>query len=103
MFWFKKKKKDISKNPFYNESNSLVLYFECNNCGEKFRSYLRKGYDFSTSYDGEAIYSINKEYIGSQCSQKIYLIAEFDRSYRNLKFDLIGGTPITKEKFESGG
>ncbi|KLO22505.1 MULTISPECIES: hypothetical protein [unclassified Marinitoga] len=99
MFWFKKKKKDISKNPFYNESNSLVLYFKCDKCGEKFRSYLRKGYDFSTSYEGKAVYVINKEYVGSKCSEKINLIAEFDGNYRLLNFELLGGTPISKDDF----
>ncbi|WP_129409235.1 hypothetical protein [Marinitoga lauensis] len=105
MFWFKKRKKekDIINNPFYNEQNALIIYFKCNNCGEKFRSYLRKGYDFSNSYEGKAAYIINKEYIGSKCSHRIQLIAEFDNAYRLLNFDLIGGTPITKEEFESEG
>ncbi|KAF2955689.1 hypothetical protein [Marinitoga sp. 38H-ov] len=96
MFWFKKKK----NNPFYNEGNALVIYFTCDNCGEKFRSYLRKGYDFSNSYDGKAVYVINKEYIGSKCSEKIQLNAEFDGSYKLLNFELIGGKIITKEEFE---
>lgn len=102
MLWFKKKKKekDLNKNPFYNEQNALVIYFKCNNCGEKFRSYLRKGYDFSNSYDGKSVYVINKEYIGSKCSERIQLIAEFDGGYRLLNFDLIGGTAIKKEEFE---
>ncbi|SHF01241.1 hypothetical protein SAMN02745164_01603 [Marinitoga hydrogenitolerans DSM 16785] len=100
MFWFKKKKKDINKNPFYAEQNSLVIYFKCNHCNEEFRSYLRRGYDFSTSYDGKATYVINKEYIGSKCPEKINLNAEFDGNYRLLNYDLIGGTAITKEEFE---
>ena len=29
---------------FYSEGNSLVVYFRCKKCGEKFAAYLRKGY-----------------------------------------------------------
>ncbi|GAB6189808.1 hypothetical protein JCM30566_15500 [Marinitoga arctica] len=99
MFWFKKRKKDIVKNPFYNDKNFLVIHFKCKKCGENFRSYLNKGYDFSISYEGKATYLINKEYIGSKCFEKIQLIAEFDSNYRLLNFDLIGGIPISKEEF----
>lgn len=103
MLWFnkKKKEKDVLKNPFYNEQNALVIYFKCNRCGETFRSYLRKGYDFSNSYEGKATYVINKEYIGSKCPERIQLIAEFDGAYRLLNYDLIGGTPITKAEFDT--
>ncbi|AEX85670.1 hypothetical protein XO10_06220 [Marinitoga sp. 1135] len=102
MFWFRKrnKEKDISKNPFYDEGESLVIYFKCNNCGETFRSYLRKGYDFSNAFEGRARYEINKEYIGSKCSERIYLHAEFDGVYRLINFELVGGTPITRDEFD---
>jgi len=91
--------KTDSKQVFYDEKNALVIYFKCSKCGEKFRSYLRKGYDFITDYDtGE--YKINKEYIGSKCFNKILLSATFDRNYKLKEFSLDNGDVISKEEWE---
>lgn len=102
MFNFLKNiKNKISKNgDFYNEGKNIVLYFKCNNCGEKFRTHLRRGYDFSRDYK-KGGYVINKEFIGSKCYDKINLSANFDENYRLENYELIGGKAITKEEWEN--
>ncbi|PNR95470.1 hypothetical protein [Petrotoga olearia] len=101
--FFKRNKSNVSKTTnkqvFYNEKNALVIHFKCTKCGEKFRSYLRKGYDFVTDYEtGE--YKINKEYIGSNCFNKIHLSATFDRNYKLKEYTLENGKVISKEEWE---
>lgn len=101
--FFKRNKSNVSKTTnkqvFYNEKNALVIHFKCTKCGEKFRSYLRKGYDFVTDYEtGE--YKINKEYIGSSCFNKIHLSATFDRNYKLKEYTLENGEVISKEEWE---
>ena len=86
---------------FYSEGNSLVVYFRCKKCGEKFAAYLRKGYDLITNYDdSQACYFINKEFIGSKCFEKINLVAEFDEKYRILKLNLTGADILTRQEYE---
>jgi len=55
VLFFKKKKKDITKNPFYDKGSTLVVYFKCSKCGELFRSHLRKYYDVSVNYGGAGV------------------------------------------------
>ena len=101
MFFFKRKKKDLNVNPFYNERDSLVVYFRCDKCGEVFRSHLRKGYDFIVNYDNPSIpYKIDKLYVGAKCPNRIKLYAEFKSNYKPVTFNLEGATFITKEEYE---
>lgn len=100
----KKKKsenKDNQKKIFYEDKNALIIYFKCSKCGEKFRSYLRKGYDFITDYDNGG-YIIDKEYIGSKCFNKIHLFATFDQNYRLIDYKLENGETISKDEWEHG-
>lgn len=86
---------------FYSEGNSLVIYFRCKKCGEKFAAYLRKGYDLITNYDdSQACYFINKEFIGSKCFEKINLLAEFDEKYKIIKLNLTGADILTRQEYE---
>ncbi|MBB6063161.1 hypothetical protein HNP65_001625 [Thermosipho japonicus] len=101
MFGFFKKKKNIEKNPFYNEKDSLVIYLKCDKCGEVFRSHLRKGYDFLNEYDNPNVrYKIEKLYVGSKCPNKIEVRAQFTGSYKPVSFDISGGKFISKEEYE---
>ncbi|ABR31596.1 hypothetical protein SU69_08880 [Thermosipho melanesiensis] len=98
---FFKRKKNIEKNPFYNDKNALVIYFKCENCGEVFRSHLRKGYDFLVEYDSASVaYKIDKVYVGSKCPNKIEVRAQFTGSYKPVSFGISGGKFISKEDFE---
>lgn len=94
------KNKNSKNNDFYYEGKDLVLYFKCNNCGEKFSTHLKKGYDFSRNYE-ERGYIIKKEFIGSNCYNKIYLSASFDENYKVKNYDLVGAKPISKEEWEN--
>ncbi|WP_448376338.1 hypothetical protein [Fervidobacterium sp.] len=104
MFFFKKRERseeDLEKNPFYKESNALVVYIKCNKCGEVFRSHLRIGYDFIIDYDNRsAPFMIEKVYVGSKCPNKIELRAEFTGSYKPVSFEIDGGKFISKETYE---
>ncbi|MDK2885750.1 MAG: hypothetical protein PWP54_308 [Thermosipho sp. (in: thermotogales)] len=104
MFFFKKRKKNLSINPFYKEGNNLVVYLKCEKCGEVFRSHLRKGYDFIVNYDNPNVpFMIEKVYVGSKCPNKIELKAQFTGSYKPVSFEIQGGKFITKEDFEKEG
>lgn len=99
--FFKKKPKDIAKDPFYDNGNTMVAYFKCNKCGEVFMSHLRKFYDINVSYSGEGgAYHLDKEFIGSNCQEKIHINATFTRSFKAKTFDIMGGTFISKEEYE---
>lgn len=99
--FFKKKPRDIGKNPFYDSGNTIVVHFECSKCGEKFRSHLRKYYDVSVNYGkGKGVYRLDKEFIGSKCQNKIQIMAEFNRAFRPLSFEIIGGRFLSKEEYE---
>ncbi len=100
MLFFKKKRKDITKSPFYDKGDTLVVHFRCSKCGEIFRSHLRKFYDISVNYgSGKAAYKLDKEFIGSKCQNKIQIYAEFTRSFKALSFDIIGGNFISEEEY----
>ncbi|HNS35500.1 MAG TPA: hypothetical protein PKI70_05275 [Mesotoga sp.] len=99
--FFKKKPRDISKNPFYDSGNTIVVHFECNKCGEKFRSHLRKYYDVSVNYGkGKGAYRLDKEFVGSKCQNKIQITADFSRAFRPLSFEIIGGRFLSEEEYE---
>ena len=102
MFNFLKniKNKIIKNGDFYKEGKNIVLYFKCDNCGEKFRTHLRRGYDFSRDYENGG-YIINKEFIGSKCYKKINLSAKFDEGYKIESYDLVGAKPISREEWEN--
>ncbi|WP_292591958.1 MULTISPECIES: hypothetical protein [unclassified Mesotoga] len=98
--FFKKKPRDISKNPFYDSGNTIIVHFECNKCGEKFRSHLRKYYDVSVNYGkGKGAYRLDKEFVGSKCQNKIQIIADFSRAFRPLSFEIIGGRFLSEEEY----
>ncbi|HOO74259.1 MAG TPA: hypothetical protein PLS66_03120 [Tepiditoga sp.] len=98
MFNIFRKKED--NKIFYTEGNSIVFYFKCSNCGEKFRTHLRKGYDFINDYDNNT-FIVDKEFIGSKCFEKIYLKATFSSSYKLIDFELKNAEIIKKEDMTS--
>jgi len=102
MFFKRKKKgKDINKNPFYNNGDTLVIYFKCTKCGEVFRSHLRKFYDIHVKYERSGgAYRLDKEFIGSKCQNRINIYADFTRTFKPISFDIIGGRFISKEEYE---
>lgn len=98
VFW--KKGKNLSKNPFYNQRDYIVIYVQCDNCGEVFRSHIRKSSELLTSFQGKASYVLKKELIGSKCQNRINIYAEFTSSFKPLNFEISGGHFITKEDYE---
>lgn len=96
---FKKRKKDVSKNPFYDERDTLVLYLRCDKCGEVFMSHIRKMTELFADYQNNR-YVLNKEYIGSRCPNRIQVRAVFKPNYRLESFEISGGAFITREEYE---
>lgn len=103
MSFFKKifgnKDNIIKIKNFYDEKETIVVYFKCSKCGEKFRSHLRKGYDFIPDYDNNAL-RIDKEYIGKNCYNKIQVKATFNRVHKPISQEIVGGEFIKKEDYE---
>ncbi|MCD6545068.1 MAG: hypothetical protein J7K69_00235 [Thermotogae bacterium] len=98
MFW--KRKKNMHKNPFYNQRDYIVMYVQCDNCGEVFRSHIRKSSELLSNFQGKASYILNKELIGSKCPNRINIYAEFTSSFKPLNYEINGGHFITKEIYE---
>ncbi len=80
----------------------LWVYSQCDKCGEKFRTLIRKYNDLTPTYkvDGPA-YILKKELIGASCPSRINLHLEFDRSYRKISEEITGGHFITEEEYQS--
>lgn len=99
--FFKKKERDVAKNPFYDGGATVIVYFRCDKCGEKFRSHLRKYYDINVDYGtGKGAYRLDKEFIGSDCQNRIQIRADFNRAFKPLSFDIIGGKFLSREEYE---
>ncbi len=97
---FFKKKKDISKDPFYPEKDCLVLYIECGKCGEKMFFKLLKERDFMVAYDGRSAIMIDKLYVCPKCYNQISVKAGFKSNYRTVYFEINGGRFIEREEYE---
>ena len=96
----RKREKDLVKDPFYEEGVFLVMYVKCDNCGEVFRSHIRKTSELYPTYSGRTAYILRKELIGSKCPNRINVYAEFSGTYKTLNFEISGGHFITKEEYE---
>ncbi len=103
--FFKKKKKDINKDPFYREKDGLVIYLKCDRCGQVMSFRILKGRDFVVAYDGRSALMIDKLYVCPKCYNQISLKAGFKGSYKPVYFELNGARFITEEEYseQKGG
>ena len=87
-----------------DSSGLLWVYSQCDKCGEKFRTLIRKYNDLAPTYkdDGPA-YILRKELIGASCPNRVNLYLEFDRSFGRYQKKLPAATlsqkKITNLKF----
>jgi DNA-directed RNA polymerase subunit RPC12/RpoP len=95
-----RKKKDLSKDPFYREKDALVIYLKCSRCGHVMEKRILKARDFVVSYEGNAAIMIDKLYVCDKCYNQIKVIAGFKRNYKPVYFEINGGEFITKEEYE---
>jgi DNA-directed RNA polymerase subunit RPC12/RpoP len=95
-----KKKKDVSKDPFYREKDALVVYLKCSRCGNVMEKRILKARDFVVSYEGNAAIMIDKLYVCDRCYNQMKVIAGFKRNYKPVYFEIDGGEFITKEEYE---
>ncbi len=78
-------KKLFGGGPSREPSEGFFLNVRCNACDEKFNLFVNKSTDLAQKFDdrGNITYFLNKEIIGSQCRNLIYVTMEFDGS-KNL-------------------
>ena len=94
--------KNIFEKKGGDSTDILWIYTQCDGCGEKFKTLVRKYNDLSPTYknDGPA-YIFKKELIGASCPNRINLFLEFDRNYRKISEEITGGHFISKEEYQS--
>jgi len=79
----------LSREP----SEGFFLNVRCSSCGEEFSLFVNKSTDLAQKFDerGGVTYFMNKEILGSQCRNLIYVTMEFD-----------GGKNLVSRKIENG-
>ena len=83
-------------------SELFWIYTQCDKCGEKFKTLIRKNNDLAPTYKNEGpAFILRKELIGASCPNRINLYLEFDRSYRKISEEITGGHFISKEEYQS--
>jgi hypothetical protein len=94
-------KKFFSKKEM-DSSELFWIYTQCDKCGEKFKTLIRKNNDLAPTYKNEGpAFILRKELIGASCPNRINLYLEFDRSYRKISEEITGGHFISKEEYQS--
>ena len=92
-------KKFFSKKEV-DSSELFWIYTQCDKCGEKFKTLIRKNNDIAPTYKNEGpAFILRKELIGASCPNRINLYLEFDRSYRKISEEITGGYFISKEDY----
>lgn len=92
-------KKFFSKKEVVS-SELFWIYTQCDKCGEKFKTLIRKNNDIAPTYKNEGpAFILRKELIGASCPNRINLYLEFDRSYRKISEEITGGHFISKEEY----
>ena len=85
-----------------NSSENIWIYTQCDKCGEKFKTLIRKYNDLTPTYKNEGpAYILRKELIGTSCPNRINLYIEFDRNYRKISEEITGGHFISQEDYQS--
>jgi ribosomal protein S27E len=86
-------KKLFGGGPSGQSPEGFFLNARCDECGEVFNLFINKSTDLAQNFDerGGVNYSLNKEIIGSNCRNLIYVKMEFD-----------GGKNVVSKKIENG-
>jgi len=85
-----------------DSSGFLWIYSQCDKCGEKFRTLIRRYNDLTPTYKDEGpAYILRKELIGASCPNRINLQLDFDRNYRKISEEITGGHFITEDEYKS--
>ncbi|MCD6450565.1 MAG: hypothetical protein J7L34_08695 [Thermotogaceae bacterium] len=98
--FFRKKKKDVSSNPFYKEGNSMKIYIKCGKCGYVMEFKILNDRDLMVSYDGVSAYMIDKLYVCPKCYNQISVKAGFKGNLKPAYVDINGGKFVAKEVYE---
>ncbi len=97
---FSKKKKKVP-NPLHRKGDAFVIYSECNRCGERFQTRIRRSSEvFQTFGQERGEYLIDKELIGSQCQNKLHIKIHLSDAYRPLDAHIEGGKFITEDEYQ---
>ena len=98
--FFKKKKADVSADPFYREKKVMKIYIECSKCGYLMNPVILNDRDLVVSYDGVSTYMIDKLYVCPKCYNQISVRAGFKGNLKPTYVEINGGKFITKEEYE---
>jgi len=97
--FFRKKKRDVSTNPFYKERNFMRIYIKCGRCGNVMEFRILNERDLVISYDGVSTYMIDKLYVCPKCYNQISVKAGFKGNLKPIYVEINGGEFITKEEY----
>lgn len=98
MNWFFKKKEKAPKY-LIAQQNILVFHVKCDQCGELFRSVIRKNSELMQNFEEPNTYEINKQLIGSRCQNRIEVYFLLNQGLAVLKQIVTGGKLITQEEY----
>jgi ribosomal protein S27E len=86
-------KKLFGGGPSRGSPEGFFLNVRCSTCGETFNLFINTSTDLAQDFDGRGVvsYFMNKEILGSQCRNLIYV---------KMKFD--GNKNLVSRKIENG-
>jgi hypothetical protein len=87
-----------------SDSDALHIYVRCDKCGEKIHIRANKRTDVSQEYPegGEnAVPTLHKEILGSQCQNLMYVHLTFDGAHRVVASEAERCAVITPAEFEA--
>lgn len=90
------------KNIFSGNNSKIInIYLQCNDCDDKLKIVLRKGYDISRIYkkSDKGDYQVKKVAICNDCYSKIPLLIKFNNNYEIIDQEINNGKMITKEEY----
>ncbi|GAB4112177.1 MAG: hypothetical protein Kow00103_00840 [Candidatus Caldatribacteriota bacterium] len=94
--------KNIFRRRGNDDTGILWIYTQCDRCGEKFKTIIRKYNDLTPTYKNEGpAFILKKELIGVNCPQRINLKLEFDKNYRQISEEIEGGHFLTPDEYQS--
>lgn len=92
-------KKLFGEGPPGRSAEGFFLNVRCNACGEVFNLFINRSTDLAQDFDedGGMTYFLNKEILGGQCTNLIYVKMRFDGAKNLLSREIENGEFIEEE------
>jgi len=79
-------------SPLKDIGEAIIVSIECDRCGERIETRLRKSSDIPRSSEGDPFeYFVQKTLVGTKCFNRIELRLEMDGRYRLISSSAKGG------------